>query len=172
MKKLFGIITVLTIGIATVYAVTIPATGGYWGKPSNTAVITLDTSKAGNTTTDSIAAGAAITYGPYNLSVDPSRTGFKSLRAYVPKNALASGDSLQLGYQLLAGGSASDTGTTWSVIDTLIDAKRSSAVDISSLPGVSIMFRILNIDASKVGQKKKIKIVFLAPSTDYVDTKK
>jgi hypothetical protein len=53
------------------------------------------------------------TYGPYRLSVDDGRGMFTSFQAYCAAGAIASGDSLQLTYQIIPGNTLADTNSTW-----------------------------------------------------------
>lgn len=171
MKKLLAVLLVIaaySLSIAADASALI-GSGLFWGKPSNVVVYTLGTN---GSTADSIAATNSNVYGPYNLSVDPSRPAFKGFRVYFPTGSLASGDSVAFKYQLIAGDKITDTIASWTVVDTFINSKRSSYVDISSLAGTGIVFKVTNIDASKVGVLKKPKVVCLAPSTESIDIKK
>jgi hypothetical protein len=163
MKKILVCLSVLIAYVAVSYsaATTTLVAGNFNMKPSNVAVYTL----GDNAKVDSVYTSAGrVIYGPYNLSVDGSRLHFKGFRAYMPVGGLASGDSVQLLYQLLGSGSINDTCTSWSVADTLINGKKGTYQDISSLCGVSIVFKIVNIDAAKVGLLHKTKVVLIDPS--------
>ena len=121
---------------------------------------------------DTIAAGGHVRYGPYPLSIDPSRPSFKYLRFYAPIGALVN-DSLQTAYQFLSGNSLADTGavTQWVATDTLRPGEFGTTVDISGKAGVSILFRVMNTAGAQAVILKPLRAILKSSSDEVVDTK-
>jgi hypothetical protein len=164
MKKILGILVVIAFCSSTFAArAGIKIAGNAANsRVANISVITLGKC-IGDTTTltggDSLDAAGVNTYGPYRLSVDDGRGMFTSFQAYCNAGAIASGDSLQLTYQIIAGNTLADTNSTWTAVDTLIAGKKGIYTDISSRAGQAIVFRINNVDATGVLIAKKIRVV-------------
>lgn len=160
MKKVLAIILAV---VAVVSAASVSYSGfDNRSKPANVTSVQLGTCNY-TSATDTLAASAANCYGPYNLSVDATKPQFQYLRAYCNVGAIASGDSLQFGYQVLPGMSLADTSNVWTAADTLIAGKQGSSVTIGAYPGQSIVFRLLNIDYTSVEIGKPIRVEMSAP---------
>lgn len=172
MKKILATITVLFVA-ASIFAATavVPyAAFDVRQKPSDIYVVKLGTCNSG--ALDTFAIGGAKVYGPYPLSHDPSRPMFKGFRVSANLASLDSGDSLSLSYQLLSGNQITDTIATWTISDTLIQGKRGGYVDISGSAGQSVVFRLLNIDATAALLQAPVRVVLKSSSAEVVDSKR
>jgi hypothetical protein len=169
MKKiLVSLLVIAAYSLSMAAAASSPVSNTVTVQPGNVNVITLGS----NASVDSVYTSSGnVVYGPYNLAIDRSRPQFKGFRAYMPLGGLASGDSVYLQYQLIPGPNLSDTSSSWTNSDTLINGKKGIYQDISSLPGVAIVFKVVNADAAKVGLIKKTKVVFIESNTASPDTK-
>jgi hypothetical protein len=167
-KILAGFFVLALYAICLAAAATSPVTNTVTVQPGNVVVVKLGSDASVDTV---YTSSGAVVYGPYNLSVDRSRPQFSGFRAYMPTGGLAAGDSVYLDYQILPGPNLSDSSSVWTRADTLINGKKGIYQNIASLPGVAIIFKITNADASKVGLIKKTKIAFIASSQESPDTK-
>lgn len=171
MKKLLAsILIVLSCFIVSWAAeATYAVAGDYDGVPKNVKVVTMGS----NTSTDSIYVDSSVVFGPYSITTDARNPSSKGFQIYMPIGGLDSGDSIQVSYQLIPSGKATDTMSTWTIIDTLISGKAGSYVDISSRAAVSLMVKFNNIDASisPLIAYKKPKIVFITAATEYKEEK-
>jgi hypothetical protein len=143
------------------------------GKPVNVAVVKIGV-KADNTTPDTMPAigGAPHVYGPSNLSIDNSRPQFTKFKVRRAISGTAAGDSIRLEYQILPTNNVADTNSTWLSLGQNISATDTiGTVDISNMPGVSIVFKLKPIDVSAVAFLKPIRIVFMESTTGHVDIK-
>jgi hypothetical protein len=171
MNKIFGVLMLLATS-AIVSAVTMTNVTGLKGPippaPSNVNVIMLGL--GGNQAGDTIAAtaGNANCYGPFRVSVDATRPEFKRFRYEALYQWLASGDSVALSYQILAGNTIADTiKGAWTVTDSIgPNGGVGRCNEIDTIPGTSIVFKLANLGSSNTIIQKKIRIVFAAPSTE------
>jgi hypothetical protein len=132
--------------------------------------------KLGNaaaTSIDSIPTATCLIAGPFNMSISRDRTAFKGLTAYAPKSWCTANCSLEVSYQLSATGLFADTNATWVGVDTFPATGESGKyIDLSSKIGGYVFLRLKNITAATTAViLKQPRILFVAPSTDYVDTK-
>lgn len=178
MNKIFSALFVLIAVVVSSHAASVGLAASVGGsiydaqsKPSNVAVVQLGTGTGAQY--DTIAIAGQNVYGPYNLSVDKSRPQFKGFRLNSLTGTLDSGDSAEVSYQLISGTTLADTAPVWTPSDTLIaTGKLGNYQDISSKTGLAIVFKVKNIDATALLVQKKLKVVFQAPSTESVDTKR
>lgn len=171
MKKIIAGLLVLVVASLSFAGVTNVFTGlDKNQKPSDIYVVKIGT---GFGTNDTIAASGTVRYGPYPLSVDPSRPSFKYIRFYAPIGALVA-DSLQTAYQMLPGNTLADTGavTQWVACDTLQPGEFGTTVDISAKAGVSILFRVMNTAGAAAIIRKPLKAVLKTVSTETADVKR
>jgi hypothetical protein len=171
MKKLIASCLVLVVLVAIGMAGTTNSWSGFNAnqKPSDIYFVKIGNGFGAN---DTIAAAGTVRYGPYPMSIDPSRPSFKYLRFYAPIGALVA-DSLQCAYQLLPGNSLADTGavTSWVAIDTLQPGEIGTTVDISAKAGISILFRVMNTAAATAIIRKPLRAILKEPSSTVVDMK-
>jgi hypothetical protein len=89
---------------------------------------------------------------------------------------MTSGDSVQASYQYVGTKNLADTTTGgWVACDTLIAVgKTGTTKDISALTGAYIVFKLKNINAAArtTIMLKRVEVVLVAPSTEYVDVKR
>jgi hypothetical protein len=173
---LAGLLTLFVLSISFGAAnVVIPATTfDANGCPSNIAVFKLGTGNSGALDTF-LVTGSAKCYGPFNLSKDNSRPQYKGFRVYPALTSFASGDSLKVEYQLLPTNKMSDTTSTWvSVTAVMLRGVPSSYIDISALPGQSIVIKITCIDVitPPIIMAAPVRVVFFESSAAVVDTKR
>jgi hypothetical protein len=180
MKKILSSLIALFVLVAVSFA-TDPTTNAWKGfnanqKPSDVYFVSIGCGlMKGDSAlkfSDTIAAGGHVRYGPYPMSIDPSRPSFKYLRFYAPIGALVA-DSLQVAYQLLSGNSLADTGavTQWVATDTLTPGEFGTTVDISAKAGVSILFRVMNTAGATAIIRKPLRAILKEPSATSIDAK-
>jgi len=167
MKKIFaGIFTMIAVSLLMAAAATNPYSPSEKSSfPSNVTIYSLGSSS----TTDTLyTSSGQVVYGPYSICTGANMFMAKGFQAYMPTGGLASGDSIQFLYQIIPGNQLSDTMTTWNAVDTFITGKKGTYTDISSRAGGSIVFKLINLDASKVGlvARKKLKIAIITTSSE------
>jgi len=167
MKAVKILSALLVVAGLTQAAVTVGSAGNNTRgvTAANVRIIELtdaDTSDAG----DTISADAVSIYGPYKVADEYTAAQYKSFSVYAQGGLIASGDSIEISYQLISGTSLADTTATWTVIDTVATGGKALAnVDISAKPARSIIFRILNIDSTRVEITDFIRVCFLKSET-------
>jgi hypothetical protein len=141
-------------------------------RPVNYRDIKLGTCNSG--ANDTIKTGNGIAYGPYSLCVAKGRPAVAGFRTMFSKACFSSGDTIQLGYQIINGSAITDTAASgWTQVDTIIGANGDKGVyvDLSSLPGYSIVFRLFSLDASTVIVQKPIRVYMKETGTTYFNAK-
>lgn len=106
--------------------------------------------------TDTIAADEAVIYGPYRFEADRYKRLPDAMSINIPATTVASGDSLQIGYQVVPDSSVADTITTWTVVDTVADPGKTSFHSLDSVVGSHIFFRIYAVDETEIQISKPI----------------
>lgn len=174
MKKFLSLILITLIGATVSFAADKSASGDASFAPSNVKVVYLGNGNGKGV--DSLLTTQQCVYGPWGSAVDARGAQFKSLRFIAPTGAMTSGDSVQASYQYVATSRLADTTTGgWVACDTLISAgKTGNFQDISSKSGAYLVFKLKNINAAArtTIMLKRIAVVLVAPSTEYVDVKR
>jgi type 1 fimbria pilin len=173
MKSLFIVLLAILFCASAGYSATAAIAGdGVINMPGNVKAVKLG--NCNSSSTDTIKTGNAIVYGPYNLSMGMSRPMFASLKLRASKACFSSGDSIQFGYQIIPSGKISDTIVSgWTATDTIIgvNGKIGATTDISTLNGVSIVFRLLSIDGGTAIVQTPIRVILRESMTASPDTK-
>lgn len=114
-----------------------------------------------NEATDTVAADEEVLYGPYRFSVERYGQIPDGVFLNVPAGALATGDSLSIGYQVLTDTAITDTSATWTIIDTVAGETGSKTYSaLTSVFGNNIIFRLHNPDATEIQVAKPISVIF------------
>jgi hypothetical protein len=116
-----------------------------------------------DTSRDSLTAAKIAIYKPLAIAASQFKVKPKYFRFFAGAGVVATGDSIELSYQLLPTGLLSDTTATWTVADTFsLAGKFGNIQNISTSPGVAIVCRVKNIDATGVLIAKPIRVSFLS----------
>jgi hypothetical protein len=119
------------------------------------------TNGTADTSRDSLTAAKIAIYKPFAIATQ-FKVKPKYFRFFAGAGVVATGDSIELSYQLLPTGSLSDTTSTWVAADTItLGGKFGNIQNISTSPGVAIVCRVKNIDATGVLIAKPIRVSFL-----------
>lgn len=178
MKKLITILIVgfLSLVFAGSGANTYVAGGNaHWGRPSNVSVYALDSATQTYLNGDTIGATYINYYGPFALSVDPSRTQYKYLRCLTPSGTLGATETLSVEYQVISGKTWADTAKSgWTSFDSIKAATGSAGtvVDISDEPGVAICFKMHCLSNSSTAIiAHPVKVILVESASAVVDIK-
>jgi hypothetical protein len=156
MKQILGLI-LLIVSIA--FSADIYTSGGpVHNFPVDVQVVTLH-SKNTPVAMDTFAASQYNWYGPYELAGD----NCPMYKSFTVKADTITGTTptMAFWYQLISGGSITDTVKgAWVSPCTLSTSGVSSSVDLSSLCGRAIVFRIFNYDNTSCQIPGNLKILF------------
>jgi len=115
---------------------------------------------------DTMAADKAGFIGPFQLADGSNEPMYKTMKIIVRPGCVASGDSFQIAYQLLATNNINDTISSWDVVDTAdVAGKAMTEVDISGKVGNYILFRIYNVDSTRIEIQNRIWAMFKRAKT-------
>lgn len=125
-------------------------------RPANLRIVNV-TDAVIDSANDTIAASGNHIYGPISLGKKGCNIA-KYFQIQSVAGVVASGDSIQLAYQLSNGLSFADT-TAWTITDTITSAgKLSAAVQVDNKAMSVLFIRILNIDGTRVELAKPIRV--------------
>lgn len=110
---------------------------------------------------DTVGADTVNYYGPYALTDANGTPMFAGFRITTGTSVVASGDSFAISYQVISGTTLADTVGTWTAIDTsATGGEEFPYISLDSLPGKSIVFRLLNVDSTQIEIANYIRVVF------------
>lgn len=113
-------------------------------------------------TSDTIAAGDYLILGPFPLN-SPGRSGEGQFSYFnAVGQALGSGDTAQLDYQVTCGNLITDTSSNWTTFDSCdaVSGVSQTVVDLTQKTGRSLWIRAYNITAGAIVMANKLKLYF------------
>lgn len=110
---------------------------------------------------DTVGADTVNYYGPYALTDANGMPMFAGFRITTGTGCVAAGDSFSISYQVISGTTLADTVGTWTEIDTTASTgEEFPYISLDSLPGKSIVFRLLNVDSSQIEIANYVRVIF------------
>jgi hypothetical protein len=116
---------------------------------------------AADVAADTVGADSVNYYGPYALTDGNGAPMFAGFRVITEPLVVASGDSFSLSYQVIGGVSLADTVGTWTAIDTTASGgEEFPYISLDSLPGKSIVFKLINVDSTQIEIANYVRVIF------------
>ena len=147
MKKTLAILAVVLMVFAVNAATSVQAGDSLYAKPIDIDTVILHDQSASSS--DTFDAGECRVYGPFRVTAENGQPMYKGFAVYA-KAITGTSPTMTFDYQLLPTYSVADTTALWtSCGDTLDGTGVHQYVDMSSMAGRSIVFRVYNYDGTE-----------------------
>ena len=138
MKKLAVLFVLMAAAAASAtdsLQAVVAASGAMQPKHSPSDIVVIDLTDDDVTdANDSLAVDEYLVVGPFALSASEGEPMFKGFQVHVPNGVLASGDSVDISYQILPGRSITDTITAmWTVVAVMLMVSTRLPLILSSI---------------------------------------
>lgn len=156
MKRLISILVLALVSFSFAANVAPSTTQKY--QPANVGpVVNLHTTTAASA--DTFATTEIQTYGPYQITSSAESPMFKG---FMVQGDIITGTTptMSFDYQLVAGLNITDTLSKWTPVCTLGTTAQQTYVDLSSLVGKAIVFRVNNYDGTESQIPGKLRVMF------------
>jgi hypothetical protein len=156
MKKLFVMLVLALVSVS--FAANVAPTKTQSKLPANVGpAVDLHTTTAASA--DTFDAAEIQTYGPYQIASTSESPMFKG---FMIQGDIITGTTptMEFSYQLTSGLTISDTLSKWTPVCTLQATAQQTYVDLSSLVGKAVVFRVNNYDGTACQIPNKLRVMF------------